>query len=271
MSDSDKVFAGSIPEIYDRFLVPILFEPYAADLARRASRLQPREVLETAAGTGALTRVLASLLPASVRIVATDLNQPMLDRAAAAHPTGAQITRRQADALALPFAGGRFDVVLCQFGAMFFPDKVRAYAEAHRVLRSGGHFLFNVWTGITDNEFADVVTQALFELLAPGAPDFMARTPHGYHDTAQIEEELRAAGFASVSVETVEHASRAATARDAAIAFCQGTPIRHEIDARFPGRLDEATRFVADALGRRFGTGPVAGRMQAHVFVATRD
>ena len=115
------------------------------------------------------------------------------------------------------------------------------------------------------------MTQALAELFGPGAPDFMVRTPHGYHDVARIEEELRGAGFASIAVETVEHASRAGSARDAALAFCQGTPIRNEIDARFPGRHEEATRFAADALARRFGTGPITGRMRAHVFAATRD
>ena len=271
MSETDKVFAGAIPEIYDRFLVPILFEPYAADLAGRAARLQPREVLETAAGTGVLTRALAPLLPASARIVATDLNQPMLDRASSARPTGAQITRRQADALDLPFADASFDVVLCQFGAMFFPDKVRGYAESHRVLKPDGHFLFSVWDSISENEFADVVTQALGELLGPDAPDFMVRTPHGYHDTARIEAELAAAGFAAISVETVQHASRAASARDAAIAYCQGTPIRNEIDARFPGRHEEATQFVAAVLARRFGKGAITGRMQAHVFAAGRN
>jgi len=271
MSDADKAFAGAIPEIYDRLLVPILFEPYAADLAGRAAQLGPREVLETAAGTGVLTRALAPLLPASAQIVATDLNQPMLDRAAQIEPTGAQITRRQADALDLTFADASFDVVLCQFGAMFFPDKIRAYAEAHRVLKPGGHFLFNVWDSISENEFADVVTQALGELLGPDAPDFMVRTPHGYHDTARIEAELGAAGFAAVSVETVRHASRAASVRDAAIAYCQGTPIRNEIEARFPGRHEEATRFVAATLARRFGIGAITGRMQAHVFAAERN
>jgi ubiquinone/menaquinone biosynthesis C-methylase UbiE len=270
MSDTDKVFAGAIPEIYDRFLVPILFEPYAADLAGSTARLQPREVLETAAGTGVLTRALAALLPPSAHIIATDLNQPMLDRAAG-RAQSSRVTVRQADALDLPFADSGFDAVLCQFGAMFFPDKVRAYAEARRVLRPGGRFLFSVWDRISENEFADLVTQALAELFGPEAPDFMARVPHGYHDVARIEEQLRAAGFASISVETVEHVSRAASARDAAVAYCQGTPIRNEIDSRFPGRHDEATGFAAEALARRFGNGAIAGRMQAHVFAATRD
>ena len=162
MVATDKLFAGSIPEIYDRFLVPLIFEPYAADLARRVAALAPRDVLETAAGTGVLTRALAAQLAPSTRIVATDLNQPMLDQAAR-RQQGGSVEWKQADALALPFDDRSFDVVACQFGVMFFPDKVQGYKEARRVLRPGGRFLFNVWDRIEENEFADVVTEALAE------------------------------------------------------------------------------------------------------------
>ncbi len=140
MVASDKLFAGSIPEIYDRFLVPLIFEPYARDLARRLAHTAPRNVLETAAGTGVLTRAMVSILPAGARIVATDLNQPMLDRAALS-PGDGRIEWRQADALALPFTDQSFDAVACQFGAMFFPDKVLAYKEARRILAAGRTFL----------------------------------------------------------------------------------------------------------------------------------
>src|SRR4051794_19190508 len=161
MAATDKVFAGSIPELYDRLLVPLIFEPYARDLAERVASVQPRDVLETAAGTGVLTRAIVARLPADARIVATDLNQPMLDYAAAREPSKGRITWRQADALALPFEDQAFDVVVCQFGAMFFPDKVKGYSEARRVLKAGGRFVFNVWDKIEDNEFADVVTDTL--------------------------------------------------------------------------------------------------------------
>ena len=201
MAATDKLFAGSIPEIYDRFLVPLIFESYARDLAERMARVEPRDVLETAAGTGVLTRAIASRLPAPARIVATDLNQPMLNHAQG-QSHDSRITWRQADALALPFEDQKFDVVACQFGAMFFPDKVQGYREARRVLKPGGHFFFNVWDRISENEFADVVTQALATLFPQDPPRFMARIPHGYHDVEAIRAELMAAGFGEISVET---------------------------------------------------------------------
>jgi ubiquinone/menaquinone biosynthesis C-methylase UbiE len=267
MAATDKLFAGSIPEIYDRFLVPLIFESYARDLAERLARLEPREVLETAAGTGVLTRAMASPLPAQARIVATDLNQPMLNHAQSQSPDG-RITWRQADALALPFEDRSFDVVACQFGAMFLPDKVQGYREARRVLKRGGHFFFNVWDRISENEFADVVTQALATLFPQDPPRFMARIPHGYHDVETIRAELTAAGFAEISVVTVDGKSRASSPRDPAIAYCEGTPLRNEIEARDASRLQAATRTAAEALERRIGKGPIEGRIRAHVIAA---
>jgi ubiquinone/menaquinone biosynthesis C-methylase UbiE len=270
MVASDKLFAGSIPEIYDRFLVPLIFEAYARDLAERLAQTTPRDVLETAAGTGVLTRAMASMLPADARIVATDLNQPMLDRAAARQSRDGRIEWKQADALALPFADQSFDAVACQFGAMFFPEKVLAYKEAHRVLRPKGRFLFNVWGPISDNEFAETVTESLAVLFPHDPPRFMARTPHGYHDVERIRQELDAAGFTAVSIDTVDHQSKAPSPREPAIAYCQGTPLRNEIEARDASGLEAATQQATKALARRFGAGAIEGRIQALVISASR-
>ena len=268
MVATDKLFAGSIPEIYDRLMVPLIFEPYAVDLAGRVAALAPRDVLETAAGTGVLTRALAARLAPSTRIVASDLNQPMLDQAAR-RQQGGIVEWKQADALALPFNDRSFDVVACQFGAMFFPDKVQGYKEARRVLRPAGRFLFNVWDRIADNEFADVVTEALAGLFPDDPPRFMARTPHGHHDVERIRQDLKAAGFAEVAVEAVDARSRAPSARHVAVAYCQGTPLRNEIEARDAARLEEATGRAADAVAARFGSGAVDGRIRAIVVSAT--
>jgi ubiquinone/menaquinone biosynthesis C-methylase UbiE len=267
---SDKVFAGSIPKLYDTYLVPLIFEPYAADLAKRLARLRPARVLEIAAGTGVVTRQLASALPASSSIVATDLNQAMLDQAAAAG-MARPIEWRLADAMQLPFADGTFDAVVCQFGAMFFPDKPKAFAEARRVLRPGGFYLFNVWDRIEENEFADVVTAALASRFPDDPPRFMARTPHGYHDLKAIERDLASGGFKAPKLETLAERSRAASPRDVAIAYCQGTPLRNEIEAREASALDEATELAAEAIAKRFGRGAVDGKIQAHVVVVERD
>ena len=227
VESTDKVFAGSIPEMYDRLLVPLIFEPYALDLANRVAALAPGDVLETAAGTGVLTRALAARLPSATRMIVTDLNQPMLDQAAKRAPDRA-VEWKQADALALPFGDRSFDVVACQFGAMFFPDRVKGYGEARRVLRPGGRFLFSVWGRIEDNAFADVVTQAVAGMFPEDPPRFLARTPHGHYDVGRIRQELAAAGFAETTVETVDARSKASPARDAAIVFCQGTPPRND-------------------------------------------
>ncbi len=262
---SDTVFAGSIPELYDQLLVPLIFEPYAEDLARRVAALRPRRVLETAAGTGVVTRAMAAALPAQIDIVATDLNQPMLDRAAAIGTTR-RVEWRQADAMQLPFPDASFDVVVCQFGVMFFPDKAHAYAEARRVLRPGGVFLFNAWDRIENNEFALVVTEALARLFPADPPRFLARTPHGYHDEAAVARDLVQAGFsAAPQIDTVAARSRAESASVPAMAYCQGTPLRNEIEARKGASLAEATAASAMAIAARFGGAAVDGKIQARV------
>ena len=268
MSETDKVFAGSVPENYDRYMVPLIFEPYAADIARRAASLSPSAVLETAAGSGVVTRVLAPVLPSGASYIVTDLNQPMLDYAASRQPPDPRITWRQADALALPFEDAGFDLVCCQFGAMFFPDRTAGYREARRVLQPGGQFLFNVWDRIEDNVFADDVTNAVAEIFPNDPPRFLARTPHGYHDTALIRSELEAAGFSRVTIETIAEQSRAPSPRIPAVAYCQGTPLRNEIEARDAGKLEAATDHAESAIARRHGKGEVAAKIQAHVIVA---
>lgn len=267
-SASDALFAGSIPELYDSHLVPLIFEPYAADLAQRVAVLDPSRVLETAAGTGVVTRAMAQALPLHVDLVATDLNQPMLDRAAAVG-THRPVKWQPADAARLPFEDASFDIVVCQFGVMFFPDKARAFSEARRVLRRGGVLLFNVWDRIEENEFANTVTTVLAGLFPADPPLFMARTPHGYFDREAISRDLAAAGFDSAPrIETIAAHSRAVSARVPAIAYCQGTPLRNEIEARSGANVVQATSACAAAIAERFGAGPVDGKIQAHVVCA---
>lgn len=267
LAANDKVFAGSIPQMYQSLMVPLIFEPYAADIARRLAGRNLARVLEIAAGTGVVTRALDETLGEEVSIVATDLNPAMLEQARK-EGTRRPVEWREADAMALPFPDASFDCVVCQFGVMFFPDKVHALREAGRVLSPGGVLLFNAWDRIEENDFAHIILETLASLFPADPPRFMARTPHGYHDVDTIHRDVAAAGFAKVNIETLSARSRAARALDPAVAYCQGTPWRAEIEAR--GSLDEATTHSSDAITARFGKGPVDGKIQAHVVMAQR-
>ena len=268
MAETDIKFVGAVPEVYDRFMVPMLFQPFAEEMAARVASLKPAAVLETAAGSGVVTRLLAPLLGPEARYVVTDLNPPMLERAKARQPEGARIEWLAADALDLPFETASFDAVCCQFGVMFFPDRVKGYREALRVLKSGAPFLFNAWDSLAHNDFASAVWDAVVAYYPNNPPDFFPRIPHGYFDEGRIRADLASAGFGMVSVEKVAHESPVAQARDAAVAYCQGTPLRMEIVKRDPDGLAAVTDFVEAALVKRFGTGPITGKIQALVVEA---
>jgi len=266
---SDNVFGGSIPDIYDELLVPLIFDQYADDLAARTSELDPGDVLEVAAGSGVVSRAVAAVLDPASRYVATDLNAPMLDRGKSMHDDPDRIVWKPADASALPFHDDTFDLVLCQFGVMFFPDRVQAYKEAFRVLRMGGTFVFSMWDRLEENEFAFEVTEALAEIYSDDPPNFLARTPHGHYDTTIYHSELGEAGFDNVTVETVERVSVASSATVPAVAYCQGTPLRNEIEVRTGPDLKEATAHATHRIRQRFGDGEVQGRIRGFIITAS--
>jgi ubiquinone/menaquinone biosynthesis C-methylase UbiE len=268
VSETDRVFTGEIPVFYDRYMGPLIFVDYAEDLARRAAVLHPARVLETAAGTGIVTRALARILGPEAEIAATDLNQAMLDFAAA-QPGLERVSWRQADAQRLPFDNGTFDAVLCQFGVMFFPDRVAGYREARRVLRPGGQFLFSVWDRLAENEFSQIVANAVAALFPEDPPQFLTRTPYVYHDADVIKRELSAAGFTRIAIETVARRSRAASPREPALGLCCGSPLRSEIEARAADRLEAAIDAATAAIAARYGTGAVDGKIQAHIVTAS--
>jgi len=267
-SADDGKFAGSIPQIYERYLVPLIFEPYAREISRQVEDFRPAKVLELAAGTGALTRELVKRLPSEVSIIATDLNQPMLDQAMTVG-TLRPVEWRQTDATALPFPDHSFDIVVCQFGVMFFRNKIKAFAEAKRVLRPGGHLIFSTWDHIEKNDMIWTVSRALDVLFADSPPRFMDRGPHGYADKDMIASDLDRAGLPDKSIHISAYSSQAATPRQPAIGYCHGSPLRLEIEAQGPTALTEATEVAAAALEERFGPGPIAGRVHAYVVVAS--
>ena len=261
----DRQFAGSIPALYEECLVPVLFTPYAQDLVRRAAALQPGTVLELAAGTGAVSWMLAQALP-EARIVATDLNPAMIE-VAAARGWADNLSFEVADAQALAFPTGAFDLVIAQFGAMFFPDKVDAYRQVRRVLAAGGTFLFNVWAELEANNGSEAIHYAVRAALPEPRPDFIARTPFAYHDALRIEWELRQAGFAGVSIERVELASPPGSARALARGMCLGSPLANELAAHSPELRDAAFAAAVEAAERVEAGGAL--RMAALVVTAT--
>jgi len=267
MKDQELRFSGSVPASYDRLMVPLIFQPYAEELARRARGMAPDRILETAAGTGAVTAALHAALP-QAQIVATDLNPPMLEVAAERLGAG-DVRFLAADAQDLPFENDSFDLVVCQFGAMFFPDRVRAHSEARRVLRQGGHYLLAIWDRIERNVLTDVSQQTLIELFPDDPPLFMREGPFSYTEPSAIERDLHAAGFTTVEIETVEKRSRAGSAHDAAAALCYGTPMGVEIQDRAPGGLER----VFDAVHGKFQAferdGEVDAPMSAHIVTAS--
>ena len=268
MAGADTVFAGSIPAIYERYMVPLLFAPYAEEVARRALAFDPGHVLETAAGTGVVTAALHQALP-DANIVATDLNAPMLD-VAAERIHSDKVSFEQADALDLRFADESFDLVVCQFGVMFLPDKVMGNAEAYRVLRTGGHYLLVIWDRLERNEASLVFGAAMAELYADNPSAFLERVPFGYNEPDAIERDLAAAGFSDIQLETVELRSRLRSAREAAIGLCQGTPVRAEIEPRGPDALERATERGAEALRCFEGSDGFDAPMSAHIVTATK-
>jgi SAM-dependent methyltransferase len=268
MSVSSPVFSSSFAEVYDRYLVPMDFAPHGRRIAERVGALAPRSVLETAAGTGVVTRELARILPPEVSITATDLNQPMI--ALAQSNLGSESIRwRRADALDLPFATAEFDVVVCQFGVMFFPDKGRGFREARRVLRPGGRFLFNVWDRFEANLRSPLRIAARVVGSIVGRDPVSLMSPP-YYDDRVIQSDLAAAGFVDIGVERVNEPSLAASARDAATIACHGSMLRAAIEAYDPRRLEEITGRVTDKLLSEFGTGAVEGATQALLVTAAR-
>jgi SAM-dependent methyltransferase len=251
-----------MPEAYERWLVPAVFRPFAVDLARRVAAHRPRAVLELAAGTGVLTRELVAALGPGV-VTATDLNPAMVDLGRRQAP-GADW--RVADATAVPFRAGRFDLVACQFGVMFLPAKPAAFAEVRRLLAPGGVFLMNAWSTLPTHEFEAALVAALRRVFPDDPPTFLESVPHGYPDLAVVGADLEAGGLRASAAEPVTLEGYAASAADLTRGYCLGTPLRAEIAAR--GELDAAVGAVAEELAARLGPGPVTGRMTANVVEA---
>jgi SAM-dependent methyltransferase len=269
MTDQSAHFTGSIPANYDSGLGPHLFVDFAADLARRVVAANPGRVLEIAAGTGIVTRLLRDALPGSTRLIASDLNPPMLEIAKQKFSSDDRIEFQPADATALPFADGDFDAVVCQFGVMFFPDKDKAYREAYRVLASGGRYHFNVWDSFAFNPFARISHDTIGRFFNSDTPAFFT-VPFGYHRIDEVKSSLLAAGFTEIAAHVLKIDKTITTARLFAEGLVLGNPIIDEIRAQ--GTTDSAPIIAAvtEALQSAFGDNPGRMPLQAIVFSALK-
>lgn len=268
MDNKNAQFAGSIPAAYDRYLGPILFQPYAEDLMNRLKAGENSSVLELACGTGILTRILRDRLPATARLVATDLNEPMIANAARKFARNENIEWKQADACGLPFNDGSFDAVVCQFGIMFVPDKALCAREARRVLKAGGVFLFNVWDSMEHNDLGRIAHETISSFFEKDPPTFY-RVPFGYYDQGEIKRVLEEAGFKEIRAQVVAKTGGASRPEDAAQGLVHGNPVSVAITERDPALLPVITQAVADALKKRFGE-TVRAPMRAIVVEARR-
>ena len=268
MPDGNAAFVGDIPENYDRYLGPVLFQPYAADLVARLD--SPENVLELACGTGIVTRQLRKRLTLGAKIVATDLNEAMLSYAKQKFESSETIEWKQADATDLPFADQSFDAVLCQFGVMFFPDKEQAAREVFRVLKPGGIFLFNVWDAIEENDLPHIAHTIISRFFDDNPPNFY-EIPFSFHDSEKIESVLAQAGFRNIECSIVSMTAEAASASELTRGLVHGNPVIAAIRERDESQIPEIENAIASQVAAQCGDAPVRARMRAVVCSAVRS
>jgi SAM-dependent methyltransferase len=269
MSDDAAGFVGSTPHYYDQGLGPIIFVDYAADIARRVAAGNPARVLETAAGTGIVTRRLRDALSKDARLTATDLNPPMLEVARAKFRAGEQVEFQPADATALPFADGSFDAVMCQFGIMFFPDKVKSCSEVFRVLAPGGRYVFSVWDSHRYNPFGRIAHQVAGRFFPADPPQFY-NVPFSCHQIDPVKELLLAAGFSGINAAVISLEKQIPDIANFARAAVYGNPLIDQVRTRGGIEPDRIVDALTQEFGREFGANPGRMPLQAIVFSATR-
>ena len=267
VKDEHTRFSGSIPAAYDRYLGPILFQPYAEDLATRLTVSKTGSVLKLACGTGILTRVLRTYLPSKVKLIATDLNEPMFRQAAAKFGKSERVRWLEADACNLPFDNRKFDAVVCQFGIMFVPDKAHAAREAYRVLKRGGVFLFNVWDAMRHNKLGELAHRTIASYFEKDPPTFY-QIPFSYHNRTEIRRILKEAGFREIKTEVIAKIGKASRAEDVAKGLVEGNPVAVTIAKRDPSLLPIITGGLTAAITRRFGKRDILAPMRAIVVQA---
>lgn len=256
-------FSGTIPETYDKYLGPLLFEPYAKDIIERIQKKKFFSVLELACGTGRVTQYLHKILPAEARIVATDLNPDML-KVAQNKITAKKIEWKQVDMQNIPFDDSAFDLVICQFGVMFVPEKEKAYSEVYRVLKKEGTFLFNTWNRLEVNKLTSSADEIINDFFKDN-PVMFYKIPFSYYNTDEIGKHLDNAGFKSVQLTLLETEGLSDSVSDATNGLVEGNPVLTAINEQDPKLLPVIKEKLSKALAEKFGDNPMRCRLHAIV------
>ncbi|MBT3240914.1 MAG: methyltransferase domain-containing protein [Chloroflexi bacterium] len=268
MDKSSIAFTGTIPEYYDKYFVPIIFEEYAENLAGRVSIPDGGNVLEIAAGTGVATKHLRDKLSPNVQLVITDINPSMLEKAKSKFSDDENMIFQKEDASNLSFADNSFDTIISQFSMMFFPDKLSSLIEAKRVLKLGGKYIFNIWDSFEHNHVAETIHETVLRL-SPNNPIKFFDVPYSYYQIDEIKRILYEAGFGDITISVLPRVSKAPDAKTVAKAFIEGSPVSLQIIDYEGLELADAVNKVERAISKKYGTGEIEGKMQAIVFEAT--
>ena len=262
-------FSGAIPANYDEYLGPMFFEPYAIEVGKRIAALRPSSVLELACGTGRATKYLVDACAPGGKVTATDINPAMIDEARRKVPSD-RVEWNTVDAMTLPYADSSFDALVCQFGIMFVPDRVQAYSEAHRVLKSGGTLLVSSWDGLEFNPIPQIAEKLLHEYFPNDTPQFYT-IPFAYNDKSVMRSELMQAGFSDITIERVNLEGTNRSVEAAAIGLLEGNPVNGEILARDPNALSVLKQRLGHDIAARFGQGEIVIPQQAWFMTARRS
>ena len=262
-------FAGTVPENYEQYLGPLLFEPYALDIAQRVDNTKAKTVLEIACGTGRVTHHLVQVLLPDASLVATDLNAGMI-AVAKQHLQYPNLQFKEADAQQLPFDDASFDLIVCQFGFMFVPDKQQAFNEAFRVLKTGGKLLFATWDRLEENELTLVVRDTVVKHFNNEAAKFY-NVPFSLYDKQNITSLLEKAGFNNIKIENVGKQGTHVTAAEAARGLILGTPAFNVISSQDAAAPAWPVDVVSEALTAVFGNGIITTELNALSCEATKQ
>lgn len=263
MKEKNIPFEKTIPGVYERYLGPYLYEPYALYVTNMVKE-NPKQALEIGAGSGRLTNHLAKKIGLNAKLTAMDINPEMLE-IAKVKVKEPNVEFQVADAQSLPFADNSFDFVVCQFGFMFLPDKQKGFNEAWRVLKSGGQFIFVTWDKAENNITLHISQQTIMDLLKATPPPFFGRAYSSMNNPDELKSYAKIAGFENITVQKITLEGESPTAMDAAIGFVEGNGIIREILKEGTELLETIKSTIVSKINEQVSPNPVRSKLNAWV------